>query len=63
MFEVLDPTYNESAEALHVVSRPDSLEGLTLGIVSNGKQGTATFFDALSRPSCAPRSASLRSSE
>lgn len=47
MFEVLDPTYNESAETLQVVSRPDDLAGLTLGIVSNGKQGTATFFDAL----------------
>ncbi len=47
MFEVLDPTYSEASEPLQLVNRPDGLGGLTVGIVSNGKQGTATFFDAL----------------
>ncbi len=47
MFEILDPTYNEAAEELAPAVRPASLEGLTVGIVSNGKQNTATFFDAL----------------
>ena len=27
--------------------RPEQLAGLTVGIVSNGKHGTAPFFDAL----------------
>ncbi len=49
MFEILDPTYSEAADELAAADRPASLQGLTLGIVSNGKQNTATFFDALER--------------
>ncbi len=45
--EVLDPTYDESAPELRVAPRPDRLDGLTVGIVSNGKHGTVPFFDAL----------------
>jgi hypothetical protein len=45
--EVLDPTYGESAVAFAPAARPERLVGLTVGIVSNGKHGTAVFFDAL----------------
>ena len=45
--EILDPTYDESAEPLETASRAASLAGLTVGIVSNGKQGTTVFFDAV----------------
>jgi hypothetical protein len=45
--EVLDPTYGESAAAFAPALRPDQLAGLTVGIVSNGKHGTAPFFEAL----------------
>ena len=47
MFEILDPTYSEAADELAAAERPPTLQGLTVGIVSNGKQNTATFFDAL----------------
>ena len=45
--EVLDPTYGESAAAFAPAERLQQLAGLTVGIVSNGKQGTRPFFDAL----------------
>ena len=47
MIEVLDPTADESTVEFRSAPRPDSLAGLTVGIVSNGKQGTQPFFDAL----------------
>lgn len=47
--EVLDPTYNQDAEPLVTVPRSAELAGLTVGIVSNGKQGTSPFFDVLER--------------
>ena len=47
--EVLDPTHEESAAPFEQASRLDSLEGATIGIISNGKQGTRRFFDALAR--------------
>ena len=45
--EVLDPTYGDDAEAFSEAERPDSLSGLTIALLSNGKQGTGMFFDAL----------------
>ncbi len=45
--EILDPTYEESDASLVVSPRLDTLEGVSLGIVSNGKHGTGRFFDAL----------------
>ena len=45
--EVLDPTYGDEAEAFSEAERPDSLSGLTIALLSNGKQGTGMFFDAL----------------
>ena len=47
--EVLDPTYGDDRPAFEPAARPTSLDGLTVGIVSNGKQGTVRFFDELER--------------
>lgn len=44
--EVLNPTYEETASEHRLVSRPATLAGLTIGIISNGKHGTVPFFDA-----------------
>lgn len=44
--EVLDPTYGEAAAAFSVAPRLATLEGATVGIISNGKLGTKAFFDA-----------------
>ena len=46
--EILNPTYEEPATGFDLAPRPDSLDGLTVGIISNGKHATAPFFDALS---------------
>lgn len=48
-FEVLDPTHEAVAAEFALAERLDSLRGATIGIVSNGKQGTRRFFDALAR--------------
>jgi len=45
--EVLDPTYEESPSSFSAASRVGSLQGLTVGLVSNGKQNTVPFFDAV----------------
>ena len=47
--EVLDPTYGDDANEFALAVRPASLEGATVGVISNGKQGTRPFFDALER--------------
>ncbi|MEM7337748.1 MAG: hypothetical protein AAF467_03810 [Actinomycetota bacterium] len=47
--DVLDPTHGEEHPELQPVDRLTSLDGLTVGIVSNGKQGTRPFFDAFER--------------
>ncbi len=48
-FEILDPTHEGRAAAFEPASRLGSLAGATVGIVSNGKQGTRPFFDAFER--------------
>ncbi len=48
-FEILDPTYDDTVETLIMAPRLGSTEGCTVGIVSNGKKGTAPFFDELER--------------
>ncbi|MFT7598291.1 MAG: hypothetical protein ACI8TP_001212 [Acidimicrobiales bacterium] len=48
-FEVLDPTHGTDAQPFALAERLDSLEGAVIGIVSNGKQGTRRFFDALAK--------------
>lgn len=44
--QVLDPTYGEDRPDFAASPRLASLNGMTVGIVSNGKQGTGRFFDA-----------------
>ena len=49
---VLDPAYEETAAGFIPPPRLDDLRGRTVGIISNGKEGTAPFFahiDALLR--------------
>ena len=47
--EVLVPTYGEDPEDLVPAPRLETMVGSTVAIISNGKQGTVPFFDALSR--------------
>jgi len=47
--EVLDPTYDDQPNDFVAAPRVESVAGLTVGLLSNGKQGTAPFFDALER--------------
>ncbi len=47
MIEVLDPTYGDDTPEFEPAPRLDTLDGATVGIVSNGKHGTVPFFDAL----------------
>jgi hypothetical protein len=47
--QVLDPT-NETAPPLgQLAGRPVSLAGKTIGVISNGKEGTKGFFAHLDR--------------
>lgn len=45
--EVLDPTYGDDRIEFAPAPRLPSLEGAIVGVISNGKQGTRPFFDAL----------------
>lgn len=47
--EVLDPTYGDDENRFAPAPRLESLSGATVGVISNGKQGTRRFFDALAR--------------
>lgn len=47
--EVLDPTYGDGAAPFALAARLPSLEGKTVGIISNGKRGTRPYFDALEK--------------
>ena len=47
--EVLDPTYGDETKEFAPADRLASLKGATVGVISNGKQGTRPFFDALER--------------
>ena len=46
--EVLDPSWEDGNVAdFSRAERPGALAGLTVGVISNGKQGTRPFFEAL----------------
>jgi hypothetical protein len=47
--EVLDPTYGDEGAEFALASRLDTVEGKTIGIISNGKRGTRPYFAALER--------------
>ena len=46
---VLDPTHEQDASASQPARRLPSLRGATLGIITNGKEGTSAFFDQVAR--------------
>lgn len=48
-FEVLDPTYDDQPDGFEPAERVASLAGLTIGLLSNGKQSTVPFFDEMER--------------
>jgi len=45
--EVLDPTHESDPAGFAPAPRLARLRGARVGIISNGKQGTQAFFDAL----------------
>ena len=47
--EILDPTHEGQSPDFAPASRLKSLDGATIGVISNGKKGTKPFFDALER--------------
>jgi hypothetical protein len=47
--QVLDPTNETAAPARAAAARPGTLAGLTVGFISNGKEGTKGFFRHLDR--------------
>ncbi len=44
---VLDPTHETVPAGAQRAPRPASFKGATIGFISNGKEGTAGFFDHL----------------
>lgn len=49
ILRVLDPTNERKAAGVELVLRPASLEGMTVGFISNGKEGTKGYFAHLER--------------
>ncbi len=47
--KILDPTHEGDSPDFAPASRLKSLDGATIGVISNGKKGTKLFFDALER--------------
>ncbi len=43
---VLDPSHEEGAVGFALATRLAALEGATVGVISNGKEGTKGFFAA-----------------
>ena len=46
---VLDPTNETKAAGVQPAPRPSSLQGKTVGFISNGKEGTKGYFAHLER--------------
>jgi hypothetical protein len=46
---VLDPTNEMKGDGGQQAPRPSSLQGKTVGFISNGKEGTKVFFTHLER--------------
>ena len=46
---VLDPTNETKAAGVQPAPRPSSLQGKTVGFISNGKEGTKGYFTHLER--------------
>ena len=48
-FRVLDPTHEMRGAGGRPAARPSSLQGKTIGFISNGKEGTKGYFAQLER--------------
>ena len=48
-FQILDPTPEKAPPVGQLAPRVDTLEGKTIGFISNGKEGTKGFFRHLDR--------------
>jgi len=46
---VLDPSHESRAVGGKLAQRPASLQGKTVGLISNGKEGTKGYFTHLDR--------------
>ncbi len=46
---VLDPTNEMRVQGIQPAARPASLRGKTIGFISNGKEGTKSYFAHLDR--------------
>jgi hypothetical protein len=44
ILRVLDPTNEMRVQGIQPAARPSSLQGKTIGIISNGKEGTKGYF-------------------
>jgi hypothetical protein len=63
VFRVLDPTLEKAAPLARPAPRLDSLNGKTVGFISNGKEGTKGFFrhlDEMLRRECGVKDVVLR---
>ena len=49
ILRVLDPTNETKAATGQAAARPSSLNGKTVGLISNGKEGTKGYFAHLDR--------------
>ena len=49
MIRVLDPTNEMNAAGTPAAPRPTSLAGKTVGLISNGKEGTKGYFTHVER--------------
>ncbi len=47
--QVLDPSHEERATGFAPAARLAALEGATVGVISNGKEGTGGFFAAFEK--------------
>ena len=47
--QILDPSHEEGAEGFVPAARLAALEGATVGVISNGKEGTRGFFSAFEK--------------
>ena len=47
--QLLDPSHEEGATAFAPAARLAALEGATVGVISNGKEGTKGFFAAFEK--------------
>ncbi len=47
--QILDPSHEEGATEFAPAARLAGLEGATVGVISNGKEGTKAFFEAFEK--------------